>query len=258
MSAFFLAIGLAAMVVVVVAWGLARRRMNRLDARAVLLDLAPRVGAPPRLTGESALRFDRRGFPAAVSIHPGTGHNVEVSFRLNGEETGWITVSSLGFKRALLEQIGFKDVQVGDVEFDERLEVWGHDEGALRRRLRPEIRGLLLQVERRWDFLMRLTPDQLVLRARVSPLDRHQVETLAGIGFQILDLLDLPSPSEFVLSKVEESLDDQTRCSVCGSPLSRGPVVRCATCRAAHHADCWQFNGLCATFACGSREKRAA
>ena len=235
---------------------LAVRRYHRLErerARQVLIDLAPKLSLPERVDPGPCLRFERHGFPAVIRIHPRTRLNTEVSFKLAEEKIEWITVSSLGFRRAVLEQVGLRDVQVGDPEFDERLEVWGSDQEDLRLRLRPGIRTLLLQVDRRWDFLWRLTPDQVVLRARISPLERYQVETLAGIAFQILDILGLSSPADFVLTKVEERLDEETRCPVCGSPLSRGRLVRCAQCRAAHHADCWQFNGLCATFACGSQ-----
>lgn len=223
-------------------------------AREVLLALAPRLALPERLEVGPSLKFERRGFPAALTLHARARLNVDVSFRLTGEETGWFSVSSLGVRRAFLDQLGLKDYQVGDKEFDDRFELWGWDESLVRDRLKPAIRGLLIQIDMRWDFLMRLTPGQLSIRARVEPLDRFQLETLAGMAFQILDLLDLRSPADFVLSKVQEILDDETRCPVCGTPLSRGSIVRCSKCRAAHHADCWQFNGLCATFACGGRE----
>lgn len=231
---------------------LARKRQEK-RAREVLLAVAPRLSLPERLDGGPILKFERRGFPTALSVHPGARLNVEVSFRLNGEEEGWLTVTSENLRRAFLDQLGLKDFQVGDSEFDPRLEVWGSDEDLVRERLRPSIRGLLLQVDRRWDFLMRLTPDLFSLRARIAPLDRFQVETLAGLAYQVLDLLGLTSPGDLVVASVQEKLDDETRCPVCGTPLSRGSVVRCSKCRSAHHADCWSFNGLCATFACGSQ-----
>ncbi|HTF55778.1 MAG TPA: RING finger protein, partial [Planctomycetota bacterium] len=233
-----------------------RREGN--EAREILGALAPRIGAPARLTGEATLPFDRRGFPAAVAIRPGMRHNVEIAFHLQGEEGGWLTVSSIGLRRALLEEIGFPDFQVGDAEFDNRLEVWGSDEAWALKWLRTDIRRLILQIERRWVFFLRLTPEQFVVQAAIRPAELNPVETLVGVSFQILDLLDLPSPADFILSKVTEVLDEQTRCPVCGSPLSRGRLVRCAKCGAIHHAECWLFNGLCATFACGCREKKAA
>jgi len=228
------------------------RRANAEQAREVLLMVARRMALPERLEGDG-LKFERRGFAAAISIHVGARLNVEVSFRLNGEIPGWVTVSSLGLRRALLEQIGLRDVQVGDAEFDRRLEVWGSDQEDIRLRLLPAIRNLLLQVDRRWDFFWRLTPDHVSLRARMVPVDPYQVETLAGMAYQILDLLDLQSPADLVVSPLQEKLDDETRCPICGFPLSKGFVVRCHKCHTAHHAECWKFNGLCATFACGSQ-----
>jgi hypothetical protein len=228
------------------------RERREKSARDVLLSVAPRLGLPEAAPAEPVLRFVRRGFPAALSIHAGARLNVEISFKLPDEDAGWVTVSSVGFRRAFLDQLGLKDHQVGDAEFDRRLEVWGEDAALLGERLVPAVRSLLLQVDRRWDFFMRLTPRQLTLRAHVDPLDRFQVETLAGMAYQLLDLFDPRSPGDLVISTVQETLSEETRCPVCGTPLSRGSVVRCSKCRSAHHADCWKFNGLCATFACGS------
>ena len=236
----------------ILAWWVRRRREAR-RGPDVLLRAAIRLGLPERLDGDSSIRFERRGFPALVAIHPGARLNVEVSFKLQEESVEWLTVSSVGFRRAFLEQFGLEDFQVGETHFDERFEVWGRNEAFVREKLTADIRSMLFQVDRRWTFLMRLTPDQLTLRARAIPLERYQIETLVGIAYQLLDLFGPTSPADFVLAKVQEKINDETRCPVCGSPLSRGRLVRCAKCRAAHHADCWQFNGLCATFACGSQ-----
>ena len=253
---------IAAIVVALVLTGMWLHRMGLrregIEAREILTALAPRIGATARLIGEASLPFERRGFPAAVAIRPGLRHNVEIAFHLQGEGGGWLTVSSIGLKRALLEEVGFRDFQVGEPEFDHRLEIWGSDEAWALQWLRTDIRRLILQVEGRWVFFLRLTPEQFVVQAAIRPVELNSVESLTGIAFQILDLLDLPSPADFVLSKVKEVLDEQTRCPVCGSPLSRGRIVRCAKCGSIHHAECWLFNGLCATFACGSTEKRAA
>ena len=53
-------------------------------------------------------------------------------------------------------------------------------------------------------------------------------------------------------SRVAES---PGRCLVCGRGLD-AEVVACASCATAHHADCWAFNGRCATYACGSTERK--
>jgi hypothetical protein len=228
-----------------------KRKDIREKATDVLRVVAERLSIKTPVTGP-ALAFDRNGFPALLSIHDAARLNVEISFRLSGEEAGWLTVSSLGFRRAILDQLGLKDIQVGEHEFDDALEIWGNDEGLVRDKLNPDARGILMQADKRWDFFLRLTPEALTIRARMVPFDRYQVESIAAMGFQLLDILDLKSPVAVVISKVQERLDQDTRCPVCGTPLSHGKVVRCLKCRSAHHVECWKFNGMCATFACGS------
>lgn len=41
-------------------------------------------------------------------------------------------------------------------------------------------------------------------------------------------------------------------CLVCGGVLA-SDVVRCASCRTPHHAECWRWIGECATYACRER-----
>ncbi len=42
-------------------------------------------------------------------------------------------------------------------------------------------------------------------------------------------------------------------CPVCADSL-HGASVRCAKCQAPHHRECWDYVGVCATFACGGIE----
>ena len=240
-------------------WGTLTRPLRRKssNARTILNGLVSRVGGKVD-PGELTLRFDRIGFPAQLALRPRDRLNTEIAFNLGGEGGGWLAVSSQGMLQALLEQFGIRDLQSGDKEFDDAFEVRAHEPAWGRKWLQPELRRILLQMDRRFDVLMRITPEQLVLRARLDIIDHRDVETFLGLAFQALDLLELEPPTAVVVASVREVLDSETRCQVCGTPLSRGRLVRCAKCRAAHHADCWQFNGLCATFACGGREKKAA
>lgn len=42
-------------------------------------------------------------------------------------------------------------------------------------------------------------------------------------------------------------------CLVCGQTIESG-VVTCIRCETPHHCDCWDYNGGCALYACGSRQ----
>jgi hypothetical protein len=48
--------------------------------------------------------------------------------------------------------------------------------------------------------------------------------------------------------------DAETKCQVCSHPIAAESRVRCRRCRTPHHDDCWEFNGGCATFACGEKQ----
>lgn len=48
-------------------------------------------------------------------------------------------------------------------------------------------------------------------------------------------------------------------CIVCGELLDgEADVVRCANCETPHHRDCWEFQGVCAVYGCGSERSRGA
>jgi hypothetical protein len=49
---------------------------------------------------------------------------------------------------------------------------------------------------------------------------------------------------------------ERGECQVCGVELG-GSVVRCSRCATPHHADCWEYMGVCSTYGCGSRDSRS-
>jgi hypothetical protein len=42
------------------------------------------------------------------------------------------------------------------------------------------------------------------------------------------------------------------KCLVCGEPIQPGNLVGCTKCDTPHHRDCFEYNGHCAVYACGS------
>ena len=43
------------------------------------------------------------------------------------------------------------------------------------------------------------------------------------------------------------------KCLVCGDPIQPGNLVGCGSCDTPHHRDCFEYNGHCAVYACGSK-----
>jgi hypothetical protein len=46
-------------------------------------------------------------------------------------------------------------------------------------------------------------------------------------------------------------------CRVCGEAIG-SPSVVCASCRAPHHRDCWEFVGSCSIFGCNGKQSLSA
>lgn len=43
-------------------------------------------------------------------------------------------------------------------------------------------------------------------------------------------------------------------CPICGELLSNSTIVTCNNCKTTHHAECWQYNIGCSTYACGCQQ----
>lgn len=97
----------------------------------------------------------------------------------------------------------------------------------------------------------RLDVDDQRLTLRVAANLQEDVELLAlarSAGEIARALLDRPPAGMEIL----ETGAGRGVCGVCGDALTWG-VVRCRSCRAPHHAECWRWIGACSTYACGER-----
>lgn len=47
------------------------------------------------------------------------------------------------------------------------------------------------------------------------------------------------------------SMNDSTTCQLCGQAATGTETQACGLCCAPHHADCWEYTGLCSTYGCG-------
>jgi hypothetical protein len=58
-------------------------------------------------------------------------------------------------------------------------------------------------------------------------------------------------PSEWIqwVGKSTES----ARCRICGELIYFSRVL-CSECDTPHHLDCWEYNGSCSVYGCGSRQ----
>ncbi|HKS16459.1 MAG TPA: RING finger protein [Planctomycetota bacterium] len=155
---------------------------------------------------------------------------------------------------------GLLRAQTGDDDFDGRTRILTTDPATARaifdapaRRAMNDLRELLLnghmhlsasssRIYLRKRGVIRQYPD-LALFARLCDSIYARLLTAweRDNGIEILE--ESPGPA-----------DEAPKCQVCSHPITADSRVRCRRCRTPHHPDCWEFNGGCATFACGEKQ----
>lgn len=203
---------------------------------------------------DPVLLLERRGYRGRAEVRGGRQPVSEVTFDIQGAMDGWLQVAPEGLARAVIKTFGVSDVVTGDDQFDDEHEISASSEAFARRVLDADTRSLLRPVGAYSSFVFRLTPHLLLLRVERILYDPGELETLLMTASNLLGSLGLPDANAVDVGEMREVLSRDAQCEVCGSKLSVGAVVRCRKCRTPHHRDCWEFNGVCSTFACGSRE----
>jgi hypothetical protein len=173
---------------------------------------------------------------------------------------------------AVAKMFGMQDLSLGHPDLDRRLIVQASDQDEYARCLERGLGGALADLLRlsnetsiahvsfvrgrlvvqRSRTLMR--NDQLEVKA-VREMHDVTLQLAAAItGLDVAVLLRGEAVGEVtVLPPVPEG----AACLVCGGAIDLAPVV-CKRCETPHHRDCWDYNGACALYACGSREARPA
>ena len=209
------------------------------------------------------LSFERRGFPARVEFSP----RMEVLIDTRGLTQEAVRVSPLGFWGEVRAMIRDRPFLVGDAEFDRSFKVETSTPLFAEEILQPGLRSVFLSLLLHGEFIWRLSAAGFMLRVNKLPESRFDMDRWMVGAFQVLDAI--PGVMEAVkalhdaewekkterhkvqLQGVKTTLDADTSCPICGTPLSEGQVVSCVKCTTPHHDECWEFNGRCSMFACG-------
>jgi hypothetical protein len=223
-------------------------------ARAVE-EVSREFGGLSKVDHQSAT-ITRRGYSGRLDLRGGFKPSTDVSFAIEGAADGHVTVTTETLGQQMMRQIGVGDFEIGDRKFDEIYAIATTNEAAARALLTPEVRTMLVALERWFPLVLRVTPSGVLLRAERVLYEPEAMEKLVGAAFLVVDSLRLPDREGVeVVGEREESLKEAA-CDVCGASLKLGVVVRCARCSTPHHKDCWAFNGRCAVFACGETTAR--
>lgn len=154
---------------------------------------------------------------------------------------------------------GLVRVLSGDLEFDQRTRVLSSDGNIARTILDAPTRralGDLRELLANGHVHLSAAASRIFVRKRGVVLDAPDLSLLARLCDSIYDRILLAWERENGIEILEESsapAEEHPKCQVCSHPIAPESRVRCRRCRTPHHTDCWEFNGGCATFACGEK-----
>lgn len=170
---------------------------------------------------------------------------------------------------AAAKMFGMQDLSLGQPDIDRQLIVQASDRAEYDRCLQ---RGL---AQRLADFLklskdmsvahVSYAPGRLVVQRAVRVIwdDATEAQTVRAMHDATFALLlaitelDVLGVRGAVVGEVlvVAAAPEGAACLVCGQTIAAA-IVACTRCDTPHHCDCWEYNGGCALYACGSQKAR--
>ncbi len=143
-------------------------------------------------------------------------------------------------------------LETGDEEFDQKFYVYTNE---------PSVAKQLLTDAVKWKMseLKNLNPSELKIQLEGGLLKTSSRQWF-GTGQELLDFVQgsLELFDQLMLHKAEgveflhqnqAAIIEDFRCPICSDDVMHEMVV-CRRCKTPHCAECWEYNGKCATFAC--------
>lgn len=153
-----------------------------------------------------------------------------------------------------------RDIVVGDALFDRTFLVRAPSEAFAREVLDHDQRTRLLQLaalssrrNRVPTLGVMVGPPGVILHAERDFSDRPaDLDSFVELGTAVFRGLRVHAARGVEVVQAGEGATEG-QCPVCGDPLEP-PVCRCIVCRTPHHAECWDYFGSCAIYACAGDE----
>lgn len=143
-------------------------------------------------------------------------------------------------------------VETGDEEFDQVFQVRTNDHKLAMQLLTDSVKWKLSELRSLAGDLLIVKIEQGRLFVNCSQwftTGRDLLDFVQG-SLELFDQLMLPRAEglEFVRQNQAAVIED-IRCPICSDDVMHEMVV-CRRCKTPHCAECWEYNGKCATFAC--------
>ena len=224
------------------------------------------------VSGSPRFRFRYRGIPCYLKMRS-TGFYkrkpAKISFTVDwpARTAAWMVSTDESDKGLWPEQ---PIVLPGASVFHKQFFANGRDKEKVARLITPPVQHALLQMlatnQRRQmgnrsckaDYLnLRSSRGRLTFRMTSDTssrsLDPRDVEKFMRCCLHVYDLMVLGAVEGLTYLEDDLTVIEDVVCPICSGTIE-GDFVSCSSCQSPHCLDCWQYNGLCATFACMETE----
>lgn len=162
---------------------------------------------------------------------------------------------------------GMRDLDIGSPRFDADYVIQGRDLPAIRGLLSGGVQARInaLRSHGNPDVYVSWEAGWLTIRKQQIYRSYEDLHAFVLLSLSLFDaafatraegiefLGELQQTSEIVSDPLLLPVDQEVSCQVCGERITQADVVFCERCRTPHHADCWNYYGACAVYACGCK-----
>jgi hypothetical protein len=193
------------------------------------------------------------GCPANLAfLEPLSGrrrNRSETSLTVDTAVLGQVSARWIGMvDNAVVRVLGAEDISVGDEAFDRRFRVTGDSVEKAREVLAPAVRQALMRLQAYEPSLELEGGDLHLTVPHYLPYQPGGVAAFLAAGRQIVASLEAT-----VRERHLPTGPSVVPCVVCGRDAYIR-TVRCETCGARQHRDCWNATGHCGVAECGGRQ----
>ena len=207
--------------------------------------------------------FDYHGSRALLSIYessdPSPQFYTQLTFTIPQGWTHRLEIFPQRYHENDVKYLNVDDIKVGDPHFDPRYVIKSDDEVFVREFLEPrvqkavdDLRALLGNDK----ILISINSSRLMVRKQGIVGELPDLTVFSDLSLVVYDRLYVAWQRESGIEILDDHPADTAAvpvCQVCGGPIPADNRVYCRRCKTPHHKDCWEFNGLCSTFACGEK-----
>lgn len=123
----------------------------------------------------------------------------------------------------------------------------------------PRAKGQLIRLRDKLGqsrLQVAVTGETLIVR-KPDVFSKHELREFVEMSVDLFETVrnyeQAPADEAMAIVTAEQKPAEPGVCQVCGEVIA-GQEVRCSRCHSPHHLECWNYNGECSIYACGSKQ----